>query len=446
MTAKTQPPPSVTNYGLNMIGVFGAVAALYVLRNMHMSGSTAVFIVCAAGVVPIIALDVLVLRVHRRESTGLDWDKSPTPSVKRVATKLLGLAATVGPIGLCYWVFPEYGDWYNSFWKLLRAFGPGLVTCAIAYMWIVDGHMREPNDTYWQLGRWVLGHREDLKKSEVANHYRGWVIKGFYLPLFIVFTHNQLDGILTYNLAGLQTSNMRLYHFLSDFIYALDVLYATVGYILSFRVIDTHLRTAEPTMFGWVVALECYMPFWGRLFSPLYLHYDGIGFENWLSGNNSVRWVWAGAILVLEGIYLLATFAFGVRFSNLTHRGILCNGPYRFTKHPAYVAKNMSWWLITLPFIPFHGWIDAVKSSFGLAGVSTIYFLRARTEERHLSRDPVYVQYALWMNEHGVLRFLNRWSFFKYKAPPAPVAAAAVVAPAAPVDPPADPPPEPEAT
>ena len=47
-----------------------------------------------------------------------------------------------------------------------------------------------------------------------------------------------------------------------------------------------------------------------------------------------------------------------------------------------------------------------------------IYFLRARTEEAHLSQDPTYVEYALWMNEHGKLAFLGRWfPLLKYKAP-----------------------------
>jgi protein-S-isoprenylcysteine O-methyltransferase Ste14 len=431
MPPNPKPPPSVTNYGINMVGVVAAMLALYVLREAHVSGAGAVMIVCAAGVVPIILLDVVALRVHRRASTGIDWDREATPNVARWATKMLGLAATVAPFALGYFVFPEYGDWYGSFWNLLRRFGVGLVATSAVYMWIVDGQMREPHDSYWQLGRVLLGHPEDARKADLANHFRGWAIKAFYLPLFVVFTHNQLNGILTYDLGGLRATNMRLYHFLSDFVYALDVLYATVGYILSFRVIDTHLRTAEPTMFGWVVALECYMPFWGKLFAPLYLHYDGIGFESWLSNHLTMRWIWAGAILVFEGIYLLATFAFGVRFSNLTHRGILTNGPYRYTKHPAYVAKNLSWWLITLPFIPNHGWVEAFKNTMGLAGVSTIYFLRARTEERHLSRDPTYVEYALWMNEHGWLRFLNRVPLvrlIKYKAPqaasePQPVAA-----------------------
>jgi protein-S-isoprenylcysteine O-methyltransferase Ste14 len=418
MENKASPPPSVTSFGLNLVGALAAILALLVLHERHTSGPAAVLLVCAAGVVPIVLLDVLVLRVHRRASTGLDWDRSPSPDLARVATKLLGLAATVAPIALAYVVFPEYGDWYAAFWNLLRRFGGGLVVGSIAYVWLVDGIMRDPRDVYWQLGRVVLLHPSDARKTDIANHYRGWLIKAFYLPLFVVFTHNQLNGILTYDLGGLQASNLRLYHFLGDLIYALDVLYATAGYVLSFRLIDTHVRSAEPTMLGWVVALECYPPFWNGLFSRVYLHYDGIGFQSWLAEHGNLRWAWAALILVCEGIYLLATFAFGVRFSNLTNRGILTNGPYRYTKHPAYIAKNLSWWLITLPFIPYHGWIDALKSTLGLAGVGAVYFLRARTEERHLSRDPAYVAYALWMNEHGTLRSLSRLPLFRYRAPP----------------------------
>jgi protein-S-isoprenylcysteine O-methyltransferase Ste14 len=423
MATDTSPalPPSVSRYGLNLVGVAAALLAIVVLRDRHASGPGPVLIVCAAGVVPIVLLDVLVLRVHRRDSTGLDWDRAPTPDLARVATKLLGLAATLAPIALAYFVFPEYGSWYNAFWNLLRRFGAGLAATAVVYFWMVDGLMREPRDAYWQLGRVLLGHPGDARKADLATHARGWLIKAFYLPLFVVYAYNQLDGVLTYNLAGLQAPSMRLYHFLGDGIYALDVLYATVGYVLSFRLIDTHLRSAEPTTLGWVVALECYAPFWNGLFNRQYLHYDGIGFETWLAGHDTLRWVWAALILACEGIYLLATFAFGVRFSNLTHRGILTSGPYRYSKHPAYLAKNLSWWLITLPFIPMHaglqGWADSIKSTVALAGVSFIYFLRARTEERHLSRDPTYVQYALWMNDNGWLRAFGRVPGLRYRAP-----------------------------
>ena len=107
-----------------------------------------------------------------------------------------------------------------------------------------------------------------------------------------------------------------------------------------------------------------------------------------------------------------------MRFSNLTHRGILTNGPYRFTKHPAYVSKNLSWWMISVPFVMVENnpWLS-VKHCIALGIINFMYFMRAKTEERHLSRDPTYVQYALWMNEHGALRFLNRIPFMKYRPP-----------------------------
>jgi hypothetical protein len=56
-------------------------------------------------------------------------------------------------------------------------------------------------------------------------------------------------------------------------------------------------------------------------------------------------------LVLLTGIYAWATVAFGFRFSNLTHRGILTHGPYAWTKHPAYVSKNLFWWCAVLPFL-----------------------------------------------------------------------------------------------
>jgi protein-S-isoprenylcysteine O-methyltransferase Ste14 len=414
---RAAPPPSVTHYGYNLLGALGALAALALLRARHASGPDAVLAVFAAGVAPIVLADLLVLRVHRRASAGLDWEGPGAPDLWRVLTKLLGLSATVGVIALAYFVFPEYDRWYSAFWTALRRFWPSLVAAAVLYVWFVDGRMREPHDTYWQLGRLLLFRGRDARREDLAQHARAWLIKAFFIPLFVVFTSNQIDGILRYDLS--RGGGLRAYGFLTDGIYAIDVLFALAGYCFSLRVLDAHLRSAEPTMLGWVVALECYQPFWGRLSSSQYLRYDGVGFESWLAPYPAIRAGWAAAIVALEAIYLLATFSFGVRFSNLTHRGVLTNGPYRFTKHPAYVAKNLSWWMITLPFVPYHGAAEAVRSTLALAGVSTIYYLRARTEERHLSLDPAYVAYATWIDQHGWLRCLRRVPFLRYAPPPA---------------------------
>jgi hypothetical protein len=50
-------------------------------------------------------------------------------------------------------------------------------------------------------------------------------------------------------------------------------------------------------------------------------------------------------------IYVWSTAVFGLRFSDLTHRGIITNGPYRWVKRPAFLTKNLSWWMISVPFI-----------------------------------------------------------------------------------------------
>jgi hypothetical protein len=113
-------------------------------------------------------------------------------------------------------------------------------------------------------------------------------------------------------------------------------------------------------------------------------------------------------ILLLVAIYVWSTIAFGARFSNLTHRGIITNGPYRYSKHPAYLSKNLSWWLISTPFMLSGNAAQSLRACILLCMLNGIYYLRAKTEERHLSLDPVYRQYVLWIEQHGLLRRLDR--------------------------------------
>jgi protein-S-isoprenylcysteine O-methyltransferase Ste14 len=419
LAVKSGPPPSATHFGLNLVALCASLTSLYFLRQRDLGLENDMLVMLGGCAIPVILLDLLVLKVHRRPSTGLDWDRTFEPSPARVATKMLGLVLSIAPIALAYWQFPEYqGSFYDPLYNLLRRFWLSLVAGSLAYVWFVDGYLVNPQDTYWQLGRCALGHFEDAKGSEIANHYRGWLVKAFFLPLMLVWLHGEARTLVHFDFSNVSFENLRLYDFLYSLIFGLDLLFATAGYMMSFKVIDAHIRTAEPTMYGWAVALFCYQPFYS-LFERQYVHYDsGIGFGTWLAPNVWLRWVWAAAIIFLIGIYVLATIAFGVRFSNLTHRGILTNGPYRWTKHPAYVSKNLSWWLASVPFLPNKGWISMIHSCLGIMCVNSMYFFRARTEERHLSRDPVYVEYALWMNDHSYLRWLCKiFPGLKYKPP-----------------------------
>ena len=59
-------------------------------------------------------------------------------------------------------------------------------------------------------------------------------------------------------------------------------------------------------------------------------------------------------------------------------------------RHPAYVTKSLSWWLIAVPFVPLQGDIlETVRLSALLLLLNGVYALRAWTEERHLRRTTI---------------------------------------------------------
>jgi protein-S-isoprenylcysteine O-methyltransferase Ste14 len=412
------PPASCTDFRGCGAGLACMLVAILLLRGSTLDVQDRVLLVAASAAVPIGLFDLLVLRVHRRASTGLDWTTPFAPSAARVATKLLGLAVTLAAIALAYWTFPEYqGSFYDPFYALFKQFWPGLIASTVFYFILVDTLQKEPEDPYWQVGAYAWSGFMDssmLDRKKVKNHYVGWLVKAYFFPLMYVWLTGNTHRIINFDLSQVSWGNLKMYDFLYDFIFFFDLLFATVGYVLSFRALDTHVRSAEPTMLGWTVALFCYEPFFRGLFEK----YGGNSFESWLAGYPYLRQAWGAATIFLVLVYVLSTITFGARFSNLTNRGILTNGPYRFTKHPAYVSKNLSWWLTAVPFLVMDGNVGAaIKRCLGLLLMNFIYFMRARTEERHLSRDPTYVQYALWMNEHGVLRVLNRVPRLRYRAP-----------------------------
>ncbi len=177
------------------------------------------------------------------------------------------------------------------------------------------------------------------------------------------------------------------------------------------RPLDAHIRSANPFAAAWMAALICYPPF--TLMGnggPLDYHQGTQDWVYWLQGHPLLLGL-VGAVLVgLTAFYAWATVAFGYRFSNLTHRGILTHGPYRFTRHPAYLSKNLFWWLSTIPLLTTGSWTDAVRATALMAATAGVYYWRARTEERHLGLDPVYQEYSAWMARNGVVPRAFAWA------------------------------------
>jgi protein-S-isoprenylcysteine O-methyltransferase Ste14 len=413
-----KPPQSATHPAVAASGMLGFLAAIVALRLLRPFNDdvlhSAVFVI-AVTTAAIFAVDLGWQKVHRRASTGLD----PThddPSWSRTSVKFVGLLGSIAFVGLAYWLFPEYhGDLYGSYRDFLRLLIGPLIVLAVPYLYWVDRRMREPRDGYWQMGMLAMLKWQEIDRGVLLQHLLGWTIKGYFLALMFSYLCNDLRWLLLFDFGSL-THFGATYEFAYRFVFFVDVGIATLGYLMSFRLTDTHLRSAEPTLLGWAVTLACYEPFWSVL-SHRYLPYDtGYSWSAWLAFRPALYIACGSSILVLSAIYVWATVSFGARFSNLTHRGIVTSGPYRWMRHPAYLSKNLSWWMISVPFMPRGDVWDTVARCAMLLGVNLIYYLRAKTEERHLSRDRVYVQYALWIDEHGLLRFFRRLPLLRYLA------------------------------
>jgi protein-S-isoprenylcysteine O-methyltransferase Ste14 len=103
-------------------------------------------------------------------------------------------------------------------------------------------------------------------------------------------------------------------------------------------------------------------------------------------------------LLGLMAIYSYASVALNLKASNLTHRGIISSGPYRFIRHPAYTCKNLAWWIGSIPSLMVglqtSLW-DTVIIVSSVGGWTLIYTLRALTEEDHLRKiDNEYDRYC----------------------------------------------------
>lgn len=408
-TAGACRPRSAVSAWTGLIGLAASIGAVWLLSPLFLPDWQKALLVVGATALPMLLIDLVVLRVDRNPSAGLAG-RGGRLSWERLLRKLVGLSLCLGGVALAYWLFPEYaGDFYAPVWAALAWLAPALVPATLIYILYVDSRQSDPEDSYAQLGRLALTGAPPDSRDGLWTLARTWAVKGFFMPLMFVYLTKDVGTMSALIRAGREDDFLVWYDFLYQAMFLFDLIFAVVGYACTLRLVDAQVRSADPTMFGWAVCLVCYQPFWS-LISAQYLRYD----DAIVWGPVLARWPlaqigWGCLILFCVAVYVWATVCFGLRFSNLTYRGTLTHGPYRFTKHPAYVSKNLSWWLISVPFLAAGPWTDALRNCLLLAMLNGVYALRALTEERHLaSRDADYVAYRAWMRDHGLFAPLRR--------------------------------------
>ncbi len=410
---------SETSFWLNfavMLVIMGVLVACRCIGFTNLIGLF--FVVMIVATIGIISLEYFI---YPETSALRQWKVLRKVSWKRVFYKEVTLIVTLGVIGGAYWLFPCFMnnvDFKPLYVPFLIIMVPLILLLSLPYFALMDKIDKDPDDEYYKIGYAITHFQKTMTRFELANYVRSWLVKAFWLSLMQPWVLYRIDWFINLTWETLQDDPIRWFWFFNSLCFFIDLLYGSIGYVLSFKIFNTYTRTAEPTLLGWVVAIMCYWPFWDILFYNQFFPYAEISWLNFFDVGSVWWYIWASIIVLLEMMYGLASVSFGLRFSNLTYRGLVNTGLYKYTKHPAYVFKNLSWWFVNVPFLAA-GFGHSLKLCLLLFGVNIIYYLRAKTEERHLSHYPEYEAYALAMNEKSIFRWVAKiLPFLKYKPLP----------------------------
>jgi protein-S-isoprenylcysteine O-methyltransferase Ste14 len=236
-------------------------------------------------------------------------------------------------------------------------------------------------------------------------------VKAVFMPLMVTFTAANIHGLANslgnsiqyYGEMGWSRWYVQHGHWAwFNLMLAVDTGIFLLAYGIDHRRLGNVVRSVEPTLFGWCVALACYPPFNGL--SGQFIGSSGGDMPDvvrWF-GVSDAAWWWGVGLGILSNllflVYVGATVALGWKAGNLVYRGLVDRGPYAWVRHPAYVTKNLAWGLIMVVIVAStlrEGHYNTALGAFGAwAAWAAIYHLRALTEERHLSAFPEYRAYC----------------------------------------------------
>jgi len=181
-------------------------------------------------------------------------------------------------------------------------------------------------------------------------------------------------------------------------VYLFDIVPFVIGYLVESKTLNNKTKSVENTWAGWVFCLICYPPFnnaFSSFFKTDFAEYVP-AFSDLGHAGFVLQMTLNVAAVICLAAYASVSVSLGWKSSNLTSRGVVTTGLFKYVRHPAYVCKNAAWWLFAIGFA-IHFAI-AGKPFFwhllALAVWTWVYYNRALTEELHMVRtDPDYLTY-----------------------------------------------------
>src|SRR5690606_29470477 len=93
------------------------------------------------------------------------------------------------------------------------------------------------------------------------KHWRTWIIKGFFGAFMISILPPGFAAVVEADWGEIAGNPVLVGSALFELLFVIDVQIGTVGYLLTLRPLDAHIRSGNPFLGGWVAALICYPPF-----------------------------------------------------------------------------------------------------------------------------------------------------------------------------------------
>ena len=147
--------------GVGLAGLAGLFAWVAAARSFGFSGERGALLALLACGVPMVLWSLLVDKVHRSPTTGIDWDGPPRPLMESLdfsLVKIAGLWATWAAIGFLYCVGRWYWDGIYLFsMEVLGLAAAPLLALSIPYVIWLDRRLIEPRDGAWHFGQLLIG-------------------------------------------------------------------------------------------------------------------------------------------------------------------------------------------------------------------------------------------------------------------------------------------------
>ncbi len=407
-------PPSVSRWKDPFLLCATIVGAYWAFSRLAISDT--VLAMCIV-IVSIAVMGVLeAFRTHVPAHTH-----SLKQSMSHALVTWAGTLAGLGFVLFLWGTLTTYSSsYYQPFFQVLPFFLAASIVLSFFYAIVASKVLGLYTHGDYQLGQLVLGREVNWKG--VRDALLVWVIRGFFLPINFCELVNTIDVFRGHGLFFLQGPWMSVEYYVLLIVYGFIIAAVTPGYVFGARLFGTHTRDVSHSWFAWVVTLICYAPLELAVFKGWFNYNPTAATPVWNQpwvvhfANAPVVLETIGGLLVLVSlVHLWGEAQFGLRSSNISNRGIITTGAYRYTKHPVYLTKCVGWFLIWLPFLSGASFVDSMRLTFLFLCICAIYALRALAEEELLSADKDYVAYALWMDEHAWTKKIGEiFPIFRY--------------------------------